>query len=182
MTTHDLIIRDGIPSDIDKCLQLNSRFHTEHVLQMTVQNSTDAKHITLRKQRLPRALNGQHPIDRTRLDAAIHNRHCFIVLEESASHTILGFVSMRIESAYRLAYLQDLVIDSAYRHQGLGRRLINVARLWANEHNLNRIILEVSTVNFPAINFAESQGFVYCGFNDQYLPNQDIALFYSLTL
>lgn len=177
-----LVIRDGRKTDIDKCLALDSNFHTEHVWQITIRENTDETQITLRKQRLPRALDATHQTTKHRIEYAIENKHCFIVLEESTSRTMLGFVSMRVEPAYGFAYLQDIVIDRDYRQQSLGARLINVARLWATENDLQRIIFEVPTVNYPAIEFAKSQGFVFSGFNDQYLPNQDIALFYSLSL
>lgn len=177
-----LIIRDGKKADIEKCLQLDSGYHTEYVWQITIRDEADETRIALRQQRLPRALDSHHPLDANRLSHSLDQENCFIVMEESTSNMILGFVSMRIDAAYQFAYLQDIVIDEPYRHQGLGTRLVNVARLWADEQNLKRIIFEVPTVNFPAIEFAKSQGFTYCGFNDQYLPNQDIALFYCLTL
>lgn len=177
-----LIIRDGIKKDIDRCLQLDSSFRTEHVWQMTVRAESDETTITLRKQRLPRTMDAKHDVNPERLNHVLNQKQCFIVLEESTENEMLGFISMRIDNAYQLAYLQDIVIDAPYCRQGLGRRLVNVARLWADEQNLKRIIFEVPTINYPAIEFAKSQGFVYCGFNDQYLPNQEIALFYGLSL
>jgi len=177
-----LIIRDGLVKDIEACLQLDSSYHTEHVWQITIREETEQTLITLRKQRLPRALDTDHTMDTNRLEYAIKQKECFIVLEESSSNTLLGFVSMRVDQAYQSAYLQDIVIDEPYRGTKLGSRLLHVARLWATEQNLQRIIFEVPTVNYPAIEFVKSHGFVYCGFNDQYLPNQDIALFYALSL
>ncbi len=177
-----LTIRDGREADIDQCLALDTSFHTEHVWQMTIREEAETTHIALRKQRLPRPLDNHHYIDKQRLKHALQHKHCFIVLEDTTSKKLLGFMSMRIDNAYNFAYLQDIVIDEPYRHQRLGSRLINIATLWANEHSLKRIMFEVPTVNYPAIEFVKSHGFVYCGFNDQYLPNQDIALFYSLSL
>jgi hypothetical protein len=37
----------------------------------------------------------------------------------------------------------------------------------------------MQTKNYPAIQFARAQGFVFCGFNDHYYMNQDIALFFG---
>jgi len=177
-----LIIRDGINSDIPRCCELDSNFRTEHVWQMTVRSDSDEITITLRKQRLPRPMDSEHEIDPKRLDHVLNQKQCFIVLEESTQNTLLGFISMRIDAAYQLAYIHDIVIDMPYRRQSLGTRLIHVARLWAEEQDVKQLILEVPTINYPAIEFAKSQGFVYCGFNDQYLPNQEIALFYGLSL
>ncbi len=177
-----LVIRDAVLKDIEQCLQLDSSFHTEHVWQMTIREESEETHITLRQQRLPRPLDADHNVDVQRLKNTIDPKQCFIVLKESTSNNLLGYLSMRVDLAYRIAYLHDLVIDTPYRRQRLGSRLINVAQLWANEQELNRIIFEVATINYPAIEFAKSQGFMYSGFNDQYLPNQEIALFYNLDL
>ena len=42
--------------------------------------------------------------------------------------------------------------------------------------------MEMQTKNFPAMQFARAQGFVFCGFNDHYYTNQDIALFFGKNL
>lgn len=177
-----LVIRDGIAADIPKCVALDSTYQTEHVWQLNVREETNEIHISLRKQRLPRPLTTNHPLQARRLEIALTQKYCFIVLVESVSNTLLGYICMRTDTTHDVAYIQDIVIDEPYRRQGLGSRLINVAHLWANEKNLNHIIFEIPTTNNPCIEFAASHGFVYCGFNDQYLPDQEIALFYSLSL
>jgi len=177
-----LVIRDGIEEDVPKCTSLDSTYQTDHVWQMTVREELDETQITLRKQRLPRSLDASHPVNIKRLTTTIQHNYCFIVLEESTSDTLLGYISLRVDPIYRVAYLQDIVIDKPYRRQNLGTRLLNVARLWANEKKLERIIFEIPTTNYPCIEFATSHGFTYCGFNDQFLPHQEIAMFYSLSL
>jgi ribosomal protein S18 acetylase RimI-like enzyme len=75
-----------------------------------------------------------------------------------------------------------LVIDGAYRRQGFGSRLIKAARRWALEQNLLQLMLEIQTKNHPAISFAQKHGFQFCGYNERYYPNGDIALFFSLSV
>jgi ribosomal protein S18 acetylase RimI-like enzyme len=177
-----LTIRDGIKSDIAKCVELDSSYHTEHVWQMNVREEIDETHITLRKQRLPRSLDASHLPDAKRLATTLEQKYCFIVLAESTSDTLLGYISLRVDPIYQFAYLQDIVIDTPYRRQHLGARLLNVAQLWATEKNLKRIIFEIPTTNHPCTEFAKSQGYAYCGFNDQFLPDQEIVLFFSHAL
>ena len=178
----NLLIRDGVKEDISKCIELDSSYHTDHVWQMNVREDADETQITLRKQRLPRSLEASHQSDAKRLELTIKQKHCFIILIESSSDTLLGYISMRVDQIYHLAYLQDIVIDKPYRGEHLGSRLVDVAQLWATEKKLNHIIFEIPTTNHPCIEFAKSQGFVYCGFNDLYLPNQEIALFFTRSL
>lgn len=177
-----LTIRDGIKSDIAKCIELDSSYHTEYVWQMNVREDIDETHITLRKQRLPRSLDASHVADEKRLKTTIEEKFCFIVLAESTPDSLLGYISLRVDPIYQVAYLQDVVIDQPYRRQHLGSRLLNVARLWATEKKLNRIIFEIPTTNYPCTEFAKSHGYTYSGFNDQFLPNQEIVLFFSLSL
>jgi aminoglycoside 6'-N-acetyltransferase I len=35
----------------------------------------------------------------------------------------------------RVGYVEGLYIEPAFRHSGLARRLLSVARLWARQHN-----------------------------------------------
>lgn len=177
-----LIIRDGTKADIEQCVLLNTSYQTEYVWQLNLREEIDEVQISLRKQRLPRPLDTNHQINTRRFELALEHKFCFIVLVETDSNTNLGCLSMRVDATHNQAYLQDIVVDQPHRRQGLGSRLINIAHLWANEKQLDRIIFEIPTTNAPCIEFAKSHGFIYCGFNDQYLPNQEIALFYSLSL
>jgi len=177
-----LIIRDGIEADIPKCIALDNTYQTEHVWQLHVQEEIDEINIALRKQRLPRPLDAGHPAEADRLKTALEQKYGFIVLVESVSDTLLGYICLRVDTTHHIAYLQDIIIDKPYRRQGFGSRLMNVARLWADEQKLKHIIFEIPTTNNPCIEFAKSHRYAYCGFNDQYLPDQEIALFYSLSL
>lgn len=177
-----LVIRDGLKGDVPKCVSLDSTYQTEHVWQMNIREEINETHITIRKQRLPRALDASHPSDAKRLMATIEQNFCFIVLVESTSDTRLGYIALRVDPIYQVAYLQDIVVDKPYRRQQLGSRLLNVARLWANEKKLTRLIFEIPTTNNPCMEFAKSHGFSYCGFNDQFLPDQEIVMFFSISL
>ena len=177
-----LVIRDGTAADIAFCMALESAWQSEYVWQMTVQEAADEITISCRKQRLPRPLDARHHISQQRLEMAVQRRDCFIVLQESLTGGILGCVSMRVDETCQIAYLQDIVVDKPYRRQSLGSRLVTVARLWARENSLRQIIFEITTTNYPGILFAQSQGFVFCGFNDRHFPNQEIAVFFSLSI
>ena len=73
------------------------------------------------------------------------------------------------------------------RWPALSRRKIASALLeqtirWARLHDLNHLTLEMQTKNHPAICFARKHGFSFCGFNDHYYMNRDIALFFGKSL
>lgn len=182
LETAQLIFRDGVDTDIPYCLALDSDFQSEHVWQMTVQETGDEVQINCRKQRLPRQLDSRHVTDPQQLEWTLRQNHCFVVVQDKISNHILGYVSMRVDQTSQVAYLQNIVIDRPYRRRSLGSRLVQVARLWASEYQLRQLLFEIPTTNFPCILFARALGFSFCGFNDHHFANREIALFFSLSV
>ena len=68
------------------------------------------------------------------------------------------------------------------RREGIGTALILAAQDWGIEHGARRIMLEIHSKNHPAIQMARKLNYEFCGYNDNYFPNQDIALFFSRSL
>jgi GNAT superfamily N-acetyltransferase len=105
---------------------------------------------------------------------------CFLVAEWDGQP--VGYLNMREELAQETGWVADLVVDRPYRLRGVGTALLRGARVWAREHNLRRLIVETQTKNHPAIRFLQQRGLVFCGYNDLYYPNQDIAVFFGQSL
>ena len=177
-----LIFRDAVEDDLPRCLALDASFQSDYVWQMTVNDDDGEIQVNCRRQRLPRQLVSQHPVDERKLRMALRMDNCFVVVEDPGSGQIAGYVTMRLDMSGRVAYLQDLVVDLLYRRRSLGARLVHVARVWASEFRLQQIIFEIPTTNYPAIRFAQAQGFAFCGFNDHHFANREIALFFSLSI
>jgi ribosomal protein S18 acetylase RimI-like enzyme len=72
----------------------------------------------------------------------------------------------------------NVAVDRGYRRRGIGRALMRHARQWAREQGLRLLQVEATTKNYPALCFYQKLGFQFCGFNDHYYLNQDIALFF----
>lgn len=177
-----LVFRDAVEDDLPGCLALDASFHSDYVWQMTVDDGGDDIQVICRRQRLPRQLVSEHPVDERQLWMALREDYCFVVVEDPRSRQIAGYVTMRLDMSGRVAYLQDLVVDQPHRRRSLGARLVHVARIWASEFRLRQIIFEIATTNYPAIRFAQAQGFAFCGFNDHHFANREIALFFSLSI
>jgi GNAT superfamily N-acetyltransferase len=189
-------IRDALPDDIPACLALDHRYTTDYVWQMHFQNTGNAAaahwQISFKTDRLPRTLEVLHPANEARLQRALHESHAergFIVATamlppddddtQPPAPRLLGYLTLYADSVYRSAHVQDLVIDRPLRRRGLGRRLLNVARAWARERHLNRLTIETQPRNDPSIQFCQSLGLTFCGFNDHHFPNQETALFFT---
>ncbi len=180
--TFNFLIRDGLASDIESCLALDHLYRTEHVWQMNVQQGVSQQQITFKIERLPRMMEVTYPMDEKRLRLALPHEQCFLVATGRDEPEVFGYLTMRNDETHSIALIQDVVISRPFRRQRIGSRLLKVAQQWAREHDLNRLMIEVRTKNHPAIQFCLATGFVFCGFNDLYFANQDIAVFFGASL
>lgn len=182
-TTPQLLIRDGIADDIPRCLNLDSSYETEYVWQMNIFQDVGEKRITFKQERLPRTLHTIYPVERRQLQLALSPQHCFIVASfKEDPLTLMGFLTMRHDPFHNMAIIHNIVVDTGYRRQKIGTRLLNIAHRWTLEHDIQQLIVETQTKNYPAIQFCQRAGLTFCGFSDQHFENQDIAVFFGQTL
>jgi GNAT superfamily N-acetyltransferase len=181
-TSLGFLIRDGLESDIAACLGLDHHYETDFVWQMNLEERAGQWNISFTTQRLPRTLEAVYAANEHRLRLAIPPEHCFLVAVAKDSPEILAYMTMRQDPVYHAAWIQDVMVSFPYRRHRIGTRLLNIARQWAKEHDLSHIAIENTTQNYPGIAFCQQSGFKFCGFNDRYFPNQDIAVFFNQSL
>ncbi|MGF1505944.1 MAG: GNAT family N-acetyltransferase [Anaerolineae bacterium] len=147
---------------------------------MVIDDSEEGHSVTFRPARLPRSMKvlyprgGQALIDSWNLHAAF--------LGADWEGGIIGYVNVRELRSQETAWIADLVVDGAMRRQGVATQLLRAAQGWAIDRGLRRLTVETQTKNFPAIQFCLHRGLVFCGYNDLYYPNQDIAVFFGQVL
>jgi ribosomal-protein-alanine N-acetyltransferase len=81
-----------------------------------------------------------------------------------------------------VVYINDLAVNVAHRRQGVGSTLLQAAQDWASGRSHRRVILEMQSKNLPVIRLAQKFGYEFCGYNDHYYLNQDVALFFGKAL
>lgn len=180
--TTGFVIRDGLKRDIPTCLSLDHHYETDHVWQMQIQQSPTQWHIKFNTERLPRTLRTEYQPSKARLERALPTDQCFLIAALQNEPDILGYLTMYSQPVEKYGLIQDIVVSEPFRRRRIGTRLLAVARQWAQEHTLNQLFIEMQTQNYPAMLFCQALGFTFCGFNDQYLPNQDIAIFFGMTI
>ncbi len=60
-------------------------------------------------------------------------------------------------------FLISMWVAPTHRRTGIGKRLVEAVCDWARSRGANRIVLEVTTTNFPAVRFYERLGFARTG-------------------
>lgn len=186
MTKHNrsqFIVRD-LRADSDElaaCIALDHTYHTDHVWQMDIREENEHTVIRFRTVRLPRLMEVAYPHDQTRLPQIRTKSDCFLVAV--SNHVVLGYVTLQIDLTQPAkGWIHDLVVGAPFRHRKIGSALLEQATRWAQLHDVRHISLEVQTKNYPAIQFIQKYGYVFCGFNDHYYNNQDIAVFFTKTI
>ncbi len=174
-----MIIRPAALDDLEACLALDHSYLTERVWQMDVQNKSEQVVVSFRTMRLPRPVHVPYPRQREVLRADWHHRDCFLVATESE---IAGYLTMAAHDWHQTGWVADLVVAPEYRRRGTATQLLQAGQAWALQVGLCRLIVETQTRNFPAISLLQRLGFSFCGYNDRYYTNQDIAVFFVLNL
>jgi ribosomal protein S18 acetylase RimI-like enzyme len=174
--------------DLEACLNLDHSYLTEPVWPMDLQEGKSGATINFRTVRLPRPVHVRYPRDRPTLLADWHKKDCFLVAtageseQEDQVRPIVGYLTMGASEWNGAGWVADLVVAPEHRRRGVASQLLQAGKGWAREAGLRRLIVETQTKNHPAMCFLDRHGFTFCGYNDHYYANRDIALFFSLDL
>lgn len=133
--------------------------------------------IRFRTVRLPRAIDVDYPFSNENLLSMWRVPRAFLVA--AVESVILGYVHLTVQESENAACIQHLVVHRPMRRHHIGSALLEQAHRWSLLHDLTHLTLAVQTKNYPAMCFARKHGFVFCGFNDHYYPNQDIAVLFG---
>jgi ribosomal protein S18 acetylase RimI-like enzyme len=171
-----MIIRPATLPDLNACLLLDHDWVTDHVWQMQVREQESQVGVTFHTVRLPRRMRVQYPRDIEQLVEDWQRGEGFWAVEVDGE--VRGYVDLLPQPWQATARVLNLAVDRRYRRKGIGTALMRQARQWAREQGLSTMVMEATTKNYPAICFYRKLGFQFCGFNDHYYTNQDIALFF----
>jgi GNAT superfamily N-acetyltransferase len=95
---------------------------------------------------------------------------------------LAGYAALTKQVPQSTVWVNDLVVARPIRRTGVGSQLLKAIVTWGRDQQLKWLVVEVQTKNFPAINFCQKHGLKFCGYNDRYFANQDIALFFAMAL
>ena len=176
-----MIVRLAELTDLNQCYELDGSYTTNYVWQMQAHESERAVEVRFDTVRLPRPMKVPYPRHPDELLPNWRQGECFLVASDTAGQPI-AFVDMTAQAWHSVGWIRNLIVHRNYRRQGVATALLRAARHWAMDNELGKLMLETQTKNHPAICFALKHRFAFCGYNDRYYSNGDIALFFSLNL
>ncbi|HYN89910.1 MAG TPA: GNAT family N-acetyltransferase [Ardenticatenaceae bacterium] len=181
-------VRPADLPDLNACLQLDSSYTTETVWQMYLDPGAGPAGASVRftAVRLPRMMPVPYPRDRDELVGNWQQQEGFLVAvagdPEAGNERVLGYVDIHLQAWQKAGWVQNFVVDANFRRRGVGTALFEAAVQWGRAERLQRLIFECPTKNGGAIEFFHVRGAQFCGFNDRYYTNHDIALFFDYRL
>lgn len=170
-------VRDLVLGDLAQLVDIDHSYHTDYVWQMDFKSKEQEVEVRFKEVRLPRSMRVDYPRDSSQLVDDWKERDGVLVAERNDQ--AVGYISMTKSQNAQIFNITDLVVLRRMRRQGIGAALLFGAQTWAQQHNANRLLLDMQSKNYPSICLATKLGYEFCGYSDRYYPNQDIALFFS---
>lgn len=176
----EIEIRPATPLDIPGLVTLDHSYTSEYVWQMEILAEEGQVEVRFSEKRLPRSARVEYPRPVAALadDWAERAGLLVAVLEEDT----VGYISLSLDVAPVTAWVTDLAVLPSLRRRGIGSALILAAQEWGEDHACRRLVLEMQPKNLPAIRMVKKLSFDFCGYNDRYYANHDIALFFARSL
>jgi ribosomal protein S18 acetylase RimI-like enzyme len=176
----DVIIRPVSLADLKLLTEIDHSYHTDYVWQMELDSRQSEVNVCFREVRLPRSMRVEYPRDISYLVEGWQEREGLLVAEYNGES--IGYINLTAGNNSNLINILDLVVTRRYRRQGVGISLIQAAQTWAIQENAAYLMLGMQSKNYPAICLVNMLGFEFCGYNDHYFANQDIAIFFTQRL
>jgi ribosomal protein S18 acetylase RimI-like enzyme len=177
----EIEIRPADAGDLPYLIKIEHTYQSQYVWQMDRVIDDGQIVINFRQLRLPRPVRvdfaGSHPL----LNQENWSRYQAVLVAKMAGVPV-AYIGLSDQVAPKTLWVTDCVVREDQRYQGIGTALVLAAQQWGAEHGFRKTILEMQSKNHPAIQLARKLGYEFCGYNDHYFANQDIALFFSHAL
>jgi len=170
-------IRPANASDIPRLMALDHSCLSDYVWQLELRREPGQAIANFREVRLPRSIEVKYP--RNPFSLADEWMHRDVVLVAVQEGILIGYICARVENTSAVAWVTDLAISPEQRRKGAASTLLTATQAWALERGVRRLILEMQSKNQAYIRLAQKFGYEFCGYNDQYYPTQDVALFFG---
>jgi GNAT superfamily N-acetyltransferase len=183
-----LHIRPAELEDLDHCLELEGAYTTDTVWQLYFDPGAGVTGVSARfaAVRLPRPVKVPYPRDAQELLGNWQQQDGFLVATtgtaEVGNERIIGYIDVHLQRWQKTGWVQNFIVTPDLRRKGVGSALFTAAAAWGRRENLARLIFETPTKNIGALRFYHAQGAEFCGFNDRYYTNGDVAVFFEYRL
>ena len=173
-------IRPANPNDLPRLMAMDHSCSSDYVWQLELRREPNQINANFREVRLPRSVEVKYPRDPFTLANEWTKRDAvFVAVQENIP---VGYICITEEHTAAIAWVKDIVVAPDSRRKGAGSALLLAGQAWASERSARRLVLEMQSKNQACIRMMQKFGYEFCGYNDQYYPTQDVALFFGRVL
>jgi ribosomal protein S18 acetylase RimI-like enzyme len=173
-------IRPAISNDLPRLMALDHSSLSDYVWQLEIHREPNQITASFREVRLPRSVVVKYP--RNPLALAEEWTRYDAILVSVQENDPVGYICLKEEHAAAITRVTDIAVAADWRRKGAGTALLMAGQVRALEKGAHRLILEIQSKNQGGIRLARKLGYEFCGYNDQYYPTQDVALFFGRAL
>lgn len=173
----EVMIRSVVSPDFSVLSEFRHSVETQTVWQMDQDVSEGSVRVVFREMKLPRLMKLKYP--RSTTDLMERWKDLSTILVGCVDNVPIGYISSSCLQTTSNVWIKDIVVHERWRRQGVATSLIKAMGEWGEQRDLKRITLEMSSKNYPTICLAQKLGFEFCGYNDFYYQNNDIAVFFA---
>lgn len=170
-------IRPTISTDLSELTSLEHSYHSTYVWQMERNVEDGQILVSFREVRLPRKVRVEYPRSPELIHLEWSQR--LEMLTATLQEIPVGYIRLEDHFSPGTAWVTDLVVRENMRRQGIATALLLAAQQWSVQRNLRRMVISMQSKNYPAIRLALKLGYEFCGYNDHFYANRDIALFFA---
>jgi GNAT superfamily N-acetyltransferase len=173
----DFEIRPGTVNDLPRLTVLDHSSLSDYVWQLELRREVGQASANFREVRLPRSIEVKYPRSPASLSEVWTSRDLVLVALQDGSP--IGYLCAMQQPLSDVAWVTDIVVAPHQRRKGAGSALLMATQAWTLERGVHRLMLEMQSKNQACIRLAQKFGYDFCGYNDQYYPTQDVALFFG---
>mgnify|MGYP001169988293 FL=1 len=167
-------------NDLPRLMALDHSCLSDYVWQLELRREPNQITANFREVRLPRSVEVKYPRDPFTLADEWKKRDAVFVAVQA--NTPVGYICLTEEHTAAIAWVTDIVVAPDARRKGAGSALLMAGQAWALERGVRRLVAEMPSKNQACIRLMQKFGYEFCGYNDQYYPTQDVALFFGRAL
>jgi ribosomal protein S18 acetylase RimI-like enzyme len=173
----EITIRSVEAKDIESLSIFEHGYYTDYVWQMSLDINSEKVQTIFQRVRLPRKVFVSYPRKREVIFEDLDHVEAMLVADYDERP--VGYIKLISDQKSGIARISDLVVSSPIRRQGIASGLVVAVMDLCTNRGFHTLIIELQSKNDPAIKLANKMGFNFCGFQDHYFQNQELALFFS---
>ncbi len=167
-----------LPKEEWKDTPLPMKYTTEEYFDLEIVENTDLFQVQMVKKKFDTPVT--HIPEEYDFPDSLYQNHWEkaeaygIVSEENNKKELLACIEICPEEWSNRLMITELWVSDNLQRQGIGTRLMNLAKEKAKEQGRRAIILETQSCNVVPISFYRSQGFKLIGFDSCCYTNRDV--------